>query len=307
LAVLLEEFGRAATPGPMFATIAMGALPVLEFGTDDQKKAVLPGVASGELILTAAVAEPEVNEDPRFIKTKAVQQGDRFGITGTKLFVPYAHIADRILVVARTDGVPGDTDGLTVLMVDGETGGMSAVPFGTIAADRQCEVTFNDASVPADSTVGTLNRGFSLVAAMLMKATALQCAVMVGGAQRELEMTAEYTKTRVQFGRPLGAFQAVQHRLADMFIDANGARWVAYQALWRLSVGLPAEREVAIAKAFTNMACQRVALSAQQLHGGVGVDLDHELHHYFRRAKAFELTLGSTPHHLEALEAHIGL
>ena len=124
---------------------------------------------------------------------------------------------------------------------------------------------------------------------------------------RSLEMTAEYTKTRIQFERPLGAFQAVQQRLADMFIDVNGARWVTYQALWRLSEGLPAEREVAIAKAFTNIACQRVALSAQQLHGGVGVDLDYDLHFYFRRARAFELSLGSTPVHLEALEAQIGL
>jgi len=160
--------------------------------------------------------------------------------------------------------------------------------------------------VSSGDILGALHRGLLLVTAIFRKAAGLQCAVMVGGAQMALEMTAQHTRTRIQFERPLGAFQAVQHRLADMFIDVNGARWITYQALWRLSEGLPAEKEVAIAKAFTNMACQRIALSAQQLHGGVGVDLDYDLHFYFRQAKAFELSLGSTPFHLETLEAGIG-
>jgi alkylation response protein AidB-like acyl-CoA dehydrogenase len=129
---------------------------------------------------------------------------------------------------------------------------------------------------------------------------------MLGGAQQELEMTAEHTKNRVQFERPIGSFQAVQQKLADMFIDVNGARWTTYQAVWRLSEGLPADREVAIAKAFANIACERVAFGAQQLHGGVGVDKDYDLHFYFRRAKAFALTLGSTASHLKTLEAEIG-
>jgi len=307
LAVLFEECGRAAVPGPMFATIALGALPLLDFGDDQQKKALLPGVASGELILTAAIAEPEVNEDARFVKARASRIGDRFAVTGQKLFVPYAHVAGHMLVVTRTRGFPGDADGITVLLVGARTEGMDIVPLVTIAADRQFEVGFNDVSVPSSGVVGTLHEGLPAVAAALRKATALQCAVMVGGAQQELEMTAAHTKTRVQFGRPIGAFQAAQHRLADMFIDVNGARWTTYNAIWRLSRGLRAEREVAIAKAFANIACQRVALSAQQLHGGTGVDIGYDLHFYFRRAKALELSLGSTPFHLGALEAEMKL
>jgi alkylation response protein AidB-like acyl-CoA dehydrogenase len=307
LAVLFEEFGRAATPGPMFTTTAMGALPVLEHGTDQQKSALLPGAASGEFILTAAIAEPSVNDDPRFVGTQSYPQGDRLEITGTKLFVPFAHVASHLLVAARTGGAPGDEDGLTLFVVETGAPGMSMLPLSSIGADRQFEVTFEGVSVSSASILGTPHDALPLIAALLMKAAALQCAIMIGGAQMELELTAEYTKTRVQFERPLGAFQAVQHRLADMFIDVNGARWVTYQALWRLGEGLPADREVAIAKAFANIACQRVALSAQQLHGGVGVDMDHDLHHYFRQAKAMELSLGGTPFHLEALEAHIGL
>jgi alkylation response protein AidB-like acyl-CoA dehydrogenase len=305
MAVLYEEFGRAAAPGPMFSTIALGALPILDFGTDEQKKELLPGVAAGEVIMTMAFAEEEVNEEPKFIATRAEPDGDGFAISGTKLFVPFANIAGYMLVVARTGGNPGDEHGITVFIVNAKSPGIGLTPLVTIAADRQFEVTFDKVAAAAGDILGSLHEGLPLLNAALKKATAIECAMMVGGAQQELELTAEHTKTRVQFNRPLGAFQAVQHRLADMFIDVQGARWTAYQAVWRLSEGLPADHELAIAKAFANIACQRVAASAQQLHGGVGVDKDYDLHYYFRRAKAYELTLGSTPFHLKTLEAEI--
>ena len=304
LAVLFEEFGRAAMPGPMFST-TVGALAVLEFGTEEQKRTLLPKVATGELIVTMAMAEPEVNEDPRFITTRAESRDGGYVITGSKLFVPYAHIADYMLVVARTERASGDDKGLTVFIVEAKAAGINLTPLITIAADKQFEVVFDKVSVSDNDILGSLHQGLPLVKAVLRKATAIQCAVMVGGAQQELELTAEHTKTRIQFERPLGAFQAVQHRLADMFVDVQGARWITYQAVWRLSEGLQADREVAIAKAFSNIACQRVAASAQQLHGGIGVDKDYDLHFYFRRAKAFELSLGSTPFHLKTLEAEL--
>ena len=304
MAVLFEEFGRAAMPGPIFST-TVGALAVLEFGTEEQKRALLPKVATGELIMTMAMAEPEVNEDPRFIATRAESHDGGYAITGTKLFVPYAHIADYTLVVARTEGASGDDSGLTIFIVDAKAAGINLTPLVTIAADKQFEVVFDKVSVSDSDILGSLHKGLPMVKAVLRKATAIQCAVMVGGAQQELELTAEHTKTRIQFDRPIGTFQAVQHRLADMFVDVQGARWTTYQAVWRLSEGLPADREVTIAKAFSNIACQRVAASAQQLHGGIGVDKDYDLHFYFRRAKAFELSLGSTPFHLKTLEAEL--
>jgi len=305
LAVLFEEFGRAAVPGPMFCTIALGALPIMDWGTEEQKNALLPKVASGEIILTMALSEPEVNDDPRFVTTYATAHGDNFVINGTKLFVPYAHIADYLLLVARTKGALGDDKGITIVIVDKKTNGIKLTPLYTMAADKQFEMKFEKVSARQKDILGSLHEGLPLVKETLKKATVLQCAEMVGGAQQELEITAEHTKNRMQFERPIGTFQAVQHCLADMFVNVNGARWATYQAVWRLSEGLPADREVAVAKAFANIACQRVAFSAQQLHGGVGVDKDYDLHFYFRRAKAFALTLGSSPFHLKTLEAEM--
>lgn len=304
MAVLFEEHGRAAVPGPMFSTM-VGALAILEFGTEEQKGALLPKVATGELIMAMAMAEPEVNEDPRFIATRAESHDGGYVISGTKLFVPYAHIADYMLVVARTEGTPSDDNGLTLFILDAKGAGINLTPLITIAADKQFEVAFDKVSASDSGILGSLHQGLPVAKAVLRKATAIQCAVMIGGAQQELELTAEHTKTRIQFDRPIGTFQAVQHRLADMFVDVQGARWTTYQAIWRLSEGLPADREVAIAKAFSNIACQRVAASAQQLHGGIGVDKNYDLHFYFRRAKAFELSLGSTPFHLKTLESEI--
>ncbi len=305
MAILFEEFGRAAVPGPMFSTVVLGALPILEWGTEEQKRVILPEVASGELILTMAIAEPEVNEDPAFVATRAASQGNGFVISGTKLFVPYAHISDYMLVATRTHGAPGDEKGVTVFIVSSKAQNITMTPLATIAADKQFEVRFDKVMVNSWDILGKLDEGLPLVRETLRKATALQCAVMVGGAQQELEITAEHTKNRVQFERPIGTFQAVQHKLADMYIDVNGARWTAYQAIWRLSEGLPADREVAIAKGFANIACQRVAFGAQQLHGGLGVDKDYDLHFYFRRAKALSLTMGSTPYHLKTIEEGI--
>jgi len=305
LAVLVEEFGRAAMPGPFVSTVVMGAMPIADFGSEDQKKAFLPKVAGGESILTMALWEPEVNEEPRFIAARAIKQGPKFAITGTKLFVPYASVADHILVAARTAGKPGDEGGLTVFIVDAKSKGIALTPLKTLAGDKQFEVAFSGVSVSQADVLGTVNEGIGIIRSTLAKATAIQCAEMIGGAQQELEMTAEYAKTRIQFERPIGSFQAVQHRMADMFIDMTGARWTTYQAIWKLSEGLPAERELAIAKAFANVACQRIAFGAQGIHAGVGVDMDHDLQFYFRRQKAFDLKNGTTSFHLKTVEGFL--
>jgi alkylation response protein AidB-like acyl-CoA dehydrogenase len=304
-AVLFEEYGRAAIPGPMFATL-MGTLAILESGTEGQKKAFLLRVASGDLILTVALDEPEAVYAPALSATRALPKANGYSISGTKLFVPYANVADCMIAAARTAGRPGDEKGITLFAVKREDSGIRLTPIKTIAVDRQFQVDLDAVSVTSDDIMGRSDLGATVIRAVLDKATAVQCAEMLGGAQQELEMTAEYTKRRVQFSRPIGTFQAVQHRLADMFIDVQGARWTTYQAVWRLSQGMQVARELAIAKFIAGKACQRVAFSAQQLHGGIGVHLDADLHFYYRRAKAFELTLGTPSVHLKALEAHIG-
>ena len=306
LAVLFEELGRAAFDSPLFSH-TLATLVILEAGSEEQKREILPHATSGDRILSLAVGEIGVSRDPRHVSFSARADGDSFTLNGTKLFVPYATVADEILVVARTRGSAGDEAGITLFRVDSRATGLRCSALETIAPDKQFQLDFDNVSVGAHEIVGGRDEGLRPLLAVMEKATAVQCAEMVGGAEHELQATADYTKERIQFDRPIGTFQAVQHHLANMYIDVQGARWTSYQAVCRLSEGLPAARELAIAKAFTSDACQRVAFLAQQLHGGAGVDLDHDLHFYYRRAKALELNFGSAPLYLEALEGEIGL
>jgi alkylation response protein AidB-like acyl-CoA dehydrogenase len=306
LAVMLEEVGRATAPSPIFSTMVMGVLPILEAGTDQQKKHLLTGVANGQILLTMAIAEPEADYQPQYLSTHATHHKDGvFSITGTKLFVQNAHTANYLLVVARTGKVNAAGDGISIFIIDSDTSGVASTPLITIAADKQFEVMLDKVPCSNNDVLGGLNKGWPIVESTLRKATALQCVEMVGVAHKALELTASYAATRIQFARPIGSFQAVQHRLADMLTDVESARWLSYQAVWRLDKGLPAAREVSIAKAWTSDACQRVVSGAHHIHGGVGFDVDYDLHYHFRWSKALELNLGSAPIHKGMAESAI--
>ncbi len=302
LAVLFEEFGRAAMPSPLAGSVA-ATLAIMEGGTKEQKKKFLPEIAEGNLLFATAIDEPEASCNPVFTSLRAEKKDNEYRINGTKLFVSYANIVDNMLVVARTDGNPGDRKGLTLFMVNPKSQGISIIPMKTLSADNQFQVDFQNVQIPSENIIGSADNSLPTIMGILNRIDALKCTEMVGGAHKELDITAEYTKERIQFDRPIGTFQAVQHRLADMYIDVQGARWTSYQAVWRLSENLDADKELAMAKLFTGKACQRIAFSAQQLHGGIGVDLDYDLHFYYRRAKAFELKLGYPSMHMKTLEA----
>jgi len=192
-------------------------------------------------------------------------------------------------------------------MVDAKDPGIRLTPLETVAPDRQFQVEFNNVTVSSENILGDLDKGLPVVEAVIEKATAIQCAEMVGGAEQEMKATAQYSKERIQFNRPIGTFQAVQHHVANMYTDINGSRWLTYQSLFCLSQGQPASREVAMAKAFTSNACQRVSYNATQVHGGMGVDMDNDLHFYFRRSKAMDLRFGPAAIHFKALETELGL
>jgi alkylation response protein AidB-like acyl-CoA dehydrogenase len=305
VAILFEEIGRAAFDSPLMSTL-MGTLAILEGGSEAQKKKLLPEIVAGNLIITLANQEPNVSYDPRFVSVSAASKDDGFILNGTKLFVPYANVADSILVVARTQGNPGDEEGITVFMVDAKDPGIELTPLETVAPDRQFQVEFKNVEVSSENILGGLDSGLPLVEAVIEKATAIQCAEMVGGAEQEIKATAQYSKERIQFDRPIGSFQAVQHHVANMYTDINGSRLLTYQSLFCLSQGQPASREVAMAKAFTSNACQRVSYNATQVHGGMGVDMDNDLHFYFRRSKAMDLRFGPSAIHLKALETELG-
>lgn len=300
LGVLLEEIGAAAFDSPFSANL-LATLLILEAGSSKQKAQWIPGIVAGKAIVVPAVEELGVAYEPQFATARATRVGGGLRLSGTKMFVPYASVVDHLLVLARTAGAPGDEEGCSLLLVDRRAPGISMSPLSTIAPDRQFRVEFREVAVPADCLLGTPDTTLSSLRSVYLQGTALACAEMVGGAAHQLAVTAEYVKQRVQFDRPLGSFQAVQHHLADMFTLVQGSRWTSYQALDRLHCNQPAEREILIAKAFTSDACQRVAALAHQLHGGVGVDVENDLQFYFRRAKALELKFGPAPVQLKRL------
>lgn len=299
--VLLEEMGRACLPGPFFSTVVLGGLTILEAGSEEQKEEILPMLTEGRLLLTLALTEPSATYDAEGIQTKATQTDKGFLIQGTKLFVPDAHVSDLLICAARTKETENPEDGITLFLVDPKSPGVSCTLLRTIAGDKQCEVIFDDVSVPKKSVLGCPNEGWPILDRVLEKAAVAQCAEMVGGARRVLEMTVEYAKERMAFGHPIGSFQAIQHYCANMLVDVDGCSLLTYNAAWRLSEGLLATQEVAMAKCLTNESFKRIASLGIQIHGAIGFTEEHDLPLYFKRAKAWEINLGSTSFHLERI------
>jgi alkylation response protein AidB-like acyl-CoA dehydrogenase len=307
LVVLLEEFGRALVPGPFVPTVVQVGLSLLWAGDDRQKRTYLPKLAQGELIGTMAWHEPSATSHPAGIETSATPQGESYVLNGTKLYVPYAHVADYLLTVARTGTGATPADGITLFLVDAKSAGIAIDKLGTIADDHQCEVVFNHVSVPRSQVLGEPGQGWSIVERLMEHGAVAKCAEMVGISQQAFDISVNYAKTRVQFGRPIGSFQAIKHKLANMVIDVDGSRYVTYHAAWLLSEGLPAGREIAVAKAWTNEACRRVVKDGQQVHGGIGYTKEYDLQLYTRRAKAAEIAFDDSDAHREAVATALGL
>ncbi len=305
LAVLLEETGRSLTPGPFFSTVVLGGFPVLDAGTDTQKQYILPALCSGQLLMTLALTEASATYEPWGIETTAVRDGDSFRINGRKLFVPDAHVANVMLVAARTSPSDEPSHGITLFFVNADTPGLNVEQLSTISSDRQCLVNLEDVVVPSQAVLGTVEEGWPIIQRALQRAIAGRCVEMLGGADAVLEMTVEYAKQRSQFGRPVGTFQAVQHHCANMATDVEGCRQIAYQAAWKVSEGGPAEREVAMAKAWVSAAYQRICNLAHQCHGAIGFTKEHDLQLYTRRAKVQELNYGDVNFHREEAMRHI--
>jgi alkylation response protein AidB-like acyl-CoA dehydrogenase len=299
--VLLEEMGRACLPGPFFSTVVLGGLTILEAGSEEQKKEILPELAEGRLLLTLALTEPSATYTAEGIETKATQTEEGFLIQGTKLFVPDAHICDYLICAARTRETEISEDGITLFLVDPKSPGVSCTLLKTIAGDKQCEVIFDNVNVPRRSILGNLNEGWPVLDKVLEKAVVAQCAEMVGGARQVLEMTVEYAKQRMAFGHPIGSFQAIQHYCANMLVDVDGCSLLTYNAAWRLGEGFPAAQEVAMAKSSTNERFKRIAALGIQIHGAIGFTEEHDLPLYFKRAKAWEISLGDTSFHLDKI------
>ncbi len=307
LIVLLEEMGRACLPGPFFSTAVLGGLAILAAGTEKQKQTILSKIADGKMIITLALMEPNARYDAAGVRTRAaIDKGD-YVINGTKLFVENARLADYILCVARTSEGKTPEEGLTLFLVDSKNGGLRCSLLKTLAADKQCEVVFKDVRVPTENILGEPNRGWAIVEKLLEQATVAKCAEMVGGAQATLEMAVNYAKERVQFGRPIGSFQAIQHYCANMVTEISGAQFITYKAAWMVSEQLPAAMEVAMAKVQTGRAYQQATVLGHQIFGAIGFCMDHDMHLYYRRAKAGEILFGDSDFYREKIAQELGL
>ena len=298
LIVLLEEFGRALVPGPFISTVVLGAIPILEAGTEAQKQEFLPKIAAGKLIMTLALTEPSARWDADGVAMPAKAEGDFFVLSGTKLFVPDAHVSDYMLVAARTKKGENPEDGITLFLVDSKSAGIEFTVLKTIAADKQCEVAFSEVRVPKANVLGEVDKGWPIIRSVKTKAAVAACAYMVGLSQMDFDVTLDYAKQRIQFGRPIGSFQAIQHKFADMIIDVDGSRFITYKAAWALQENEPdAETLVSMAKAWCNEAARRVVSHGQQIHGGIGFTKDYKIELYFRRQKWMEMMWGDADYH----------
>lgn len=299
LCVLLREVGRTVAPVPVFPALVLGGLPLARFGSEAQQKEWLPGIARGERILTAALAEFD-SSDPLAPATRAETHGDGFRLTGVKTGVPSAAQASHILVPAcLEDGSIG------LFYVERGGAGVTLTAQETSDGQPHAQLELAGAPVSEDARLGSPGRGADVLRWIVEHAVAARCMMQLGVTERALEMTAEYSRERVQFDRPIGSFQAVHQRAADAYIDVEAIRLSALEAAWRLSRGLPAAEHVAVAKFWAAEGGQSAAFACQHLHGGIGIDKDYPLHRYFTWAIQIEHELGAAPHQLERLGREI--
>jgi alkylation response protein AidB-like acyl-CoA dehydrogenase len=307
LAVLLEEMGRACLPDPFFSTVVLSGLLLLDGANREQKTELLPKIASGDLIVILALTETSNTYEASGVALKASPEGHGFVLSGTKLFVSDAHIADYIICVARTKDTATKGNGITLFLVDSGSAGLSTTLLNTIGGDKQSEVIFDKVKVSRDSIIGELDKGWPVIERTIERAAVGKCAEMVGGGQQVIEMVVSHAKERQQFGHPIGSFQAIQFHCASMLTDVDISRYLTCEAAWKLAEGLPHSMEVAYAKAGVGDAYHRVVALGHQVIGGVGYKEDHDMHLYFNRAKAAELLFGRADFYREKIAQELGL
>lgn len=296
LAILYEEFGRSLYQGPHFGSVLLCGQLLIRLGSEEQKREMLPAVASGEKILALALLEKDARWEEASIRARVRPTADGWRLSGTKLLVTHADAAHEVLWLARDEAAGG----VSLFRVRDRTA-LHIAPMPSTFGHLYWEVRLRDVRVGPEDLVGAAGGAWAAVAEVLDWAAALQCAELVGLAQRILELSVEYAKTRVQFGHPIGSYQGIQHVLADMATRVDAARLLAHQAVSLLSGGRKAEKELAMAKAYVNEAAYQVALDGMQVHGGVGYMMEHPLPYYVQRVLYGKMNLGDTDVYLERI------
>lgn len=306
LVLIMEEMGRVVLPSPFIWTVLF-AEAIKRAGTDQQKSSLLAKIASGDLIATVAYLEASAVWSADGITMAARRDGAGYVLNGSKLFVNDAHLADCILVAART-GESGE-QGITLFALEAKRSGIVINRLTTMDQTRRlAEIQFNNVKAGTSDIVGEAGNGWETLSKVIDRGKVMLAAEMMGGAQKVLEMTVDYAKVRVQFGRPIGSFQAVQHKCANMMIEVESAKSAAYYASWAVSNEVDeASLAAALAKAAASDAFRRVSAEGIQLHGGIGFTWDHDMHLYFKRAKSSEFTFGDASWNRELVAQGINL
>ncbi len=286
-AVVYEEFGRSLAPTPHFVSSIVSASAILLGGSDAQKKEILAKIAAGETIITPAWLEPKNGYGAKGVQMRAVKDGDAYVLNGVKRHVLFASSATQLLVLARTGD--GERD-ISLLLVDRESPGLTLTQQMTLASDTQYRVDFKDVRVPAAHLVGAENGGWATWDVVMHDAIILAAAQAMGGAEKALEMTVQYSLDREQFGKPLGAFQALSHYMADASTNVDGGKTLVYEAAWARSEGKSIARLAPMAKLFACQTYRDLTAMAEQIHGGMGFTLEYDIQLYFRRAKQLQLS-----------------
>jgi alkylation response protein AidB-like acyl-CoA dehydrogenase len=297
----MEEMGRAVMPGPFLSTVLLGGAAICEAGTPTQRQQWLPAIAAGKAKAALAWTGPNLRWDAAGITLRAREAGGGFTLSGTKLFVGDAHLAEIFVIAARTQDGNTMEDGVSLFLVPQETPGLTVTMLPTIDETRKlCEVRLDNVSLPAGALLGEKHAGWAPLSRVVARATVALAAEMCGGAQQVLDMTVAYAKIRIAFGKPIGSYQGVKHQAADMLVAIENAKSLTYYAAWAVDQGLEeAPLAVSMAKAAASDMARKVAGTGIQLHGGIGMTWEHDLQLYFKRAKASEVAFGDATWHRE--------
>ncbi len=304
LAVVYEELGKSAFLMPFFSSAVLSASIILEAGSEQQKKQLLPAIAGGKKILTLAFTEADYGWKPECIRLSATRKNGKFVLNGTKRFIHDAQVANQVICVARTKESNDPTEGITLFLVDMDSAGLSRKALNGYIGEKLNELTFNSVEVPESNILGQLDKGWATLNNPLNRSMVALCSYMVGGCQYVLDLTVEYSRTRVQFGQPIAAFQWVQGYIIEQANQLEKARWVTYEALWKLDTNKPQQEQdeaASMAKAVTSDAFHECGHLGHEVHAGVGVDKKYSLYLYSKKSKTLYSYLGDPYFHRQRM------
>ena len=310
IAVTYEEIGKAIMPGPYFSSSILCGSIILVNGSDEQKKQLLPAISSGEKILAFALTEPDYGWGPECVHLTATEKNDGFVLNGTKRFIHDAHLADQIICVARTQESSDPAEGISLFLVDKQASGLSCRNLVGFVGEKLNELTFDSVKVPASDMLGEKDKGWQALNDPMNKACVILSSYMVGACQYLLDLTVGYARQRVQFGRPIAAFQWVQGYIIEQANHLEKARWITNDAVWKLDSGKPQEEQdeaASLAMAVASEAFHEVSHLSHEVHAGVGVDKKYSLYLYSTKSKTLFPYLGDPHHHNKRVAQLIGL